>query len=304
MARPLKPREILAAFDQWGVPHDQSNGWKTRSNRSGWSRRGVSGCMHHHTGGDSSDAAERAFIIRGDPPKKPGPLANFGVTDDGRIDIIAAGAANHAGNGDPRVLRAVQQESFDRFPPRTRMQHKTPGAIGGNGKFYGWETYYGDGSDPTINDKQYRVLILSTAAIISALDAIDGPETRWTGKSVIGHKEWSTNKHDPAGVDMSVDRADVDWCLTHGPEASHRWFVTGQRPNTPTTAKEAIMHTLVQLKNTDPVWISDLISRRWVQSAKELTAVQKSLKKAGVPTTVTVVTTLAPFGVPVGPLPE
>ena len=303
MARPLKPREILAAFDRWGVPHDGARGWKTRSNRSGWSQRGVSGCMHHHTAGDASDAAERAFIIRGDPPKKPGPLANFGVTDDGRIDIIAAGAANHAGNGDPRVLRAVQRESYDRFPPPTRMQHKTPGAIGGNGKFYGWETYYGVGTDLTINAKQYRVLILSTAAIVSALDAIDGPEVRWTGKSVIGHKEWSTNKDDPAGVDMSVDRADVTWCLTSGPEAAHRWFETGQRPNTPTTAKEAIMHTLVQLKNTDPVWISDLISRRWVQTQKELTAVQKSLKKAGVPTTVTVVNTLAPYGVPVGPLP-
>ena len=183
------------------------------------------------------------------------------------------------------------------------MQHKTPGAIGGNGKFYGWETYYGVGTDLTINAKQYRVLILSTAAIVSALDAIDGPEVRWTGKSVIGHKEWSTNKDDPAGVDMSVDRADVTWCLTSGPEAAHRWFETGQRPNTPTTAKEAIMHTLVQLKNTDPVWISDLISRRWVQTQKELTAVQKSLRKAGVPTTVTVVNTLAPYGVPVGPLP-
>ena len=103
---------------------------------------------------------------------------------------------------------------------------------------------------------------------------------------------------------MSVDRDDIDWCLDHGPEAAHRWFETGQRPDTPTTTKEPIMHTLVQLKNTDPVWISDLITRRWVQTATELTVVQKSLKKAGVPTTVTVVTTLAPYGVPVGPLPE
>jgi hypothetical protein len=281
MARPLTPREILDAFDRWGVPHDTVPGWKTRSNGTGWSPSGISGCMHHHTAGDSSDADQLALLLRG-RPKVPPPLANFGVRDDGRIDVIAAGAANHAGKGDPRVLRAVQRESYDRFPPPTRMHHKSPGAVGGNGKLYGWETYCGVGSDKHMNPRQYRVLVLSTAAIISTLDAIDGPEVRWTGKSVIGHKEWSTNKPLDPRIDMSVDRDDVDWCLTHGPEMAHRWFETGQRPDTPTTAKEAIMHTLVQ---------------------QELTAVQRSLRKAGVPTTVTVVNTLAPYGVPVGPLP-
>ena len=82
----------------------------------------------------------------------------------------------------------------------------------------------------------------------------------------------------------------------------------GGPPPTPGTVSFQVVWSgvkeRVQLKNTDPVWISDLISRRWVQSTRELTAVQKSLKKAGVPTTVTVVTTLAPYGVPVGPLPE
>lgn len=303
MARPLTPSEILATFERWGVPHHQVDGWKTRSNSNGWSSRGVSGCMHHHTGNNTSNAAERRTMVRGRPDLR-GPLANFGVTHEGTIDIIAAGAANHAGKGDPRVLRAVQRESYDKFPPPTRMNMFSKGAIGANGKLYGWETYAGGPGLEHMTDKQYRVLVLSTAAIISVLDRLDGPDVRWTGKSVIAHKEWTTNRPVDPRLDMSVDRADVTWCLTSGPEAAHRWFETGQRPNTPTTAKEAIMHTLVQLKNTDPVWISDLISRRWVRSTKELTAVQKSLKKAGVPTTVTVVTTLAPYGVPVGPLPE
>ena len=310
MARPLKPSEILATFERWGVPHHTVPGWRTRSNNTGWSPSGISGCMHHHTAGDSPDADQLALLLRGRPPKVPPPLANFGVRDDGRIDVIAAGAANHAGRGDPRVLRAVQRESYDRFPPKTRMHHKTPGAVGGNGKLYGWETYCGVGSDRDMNPKQYRVLVLSTAAIISALDAIDGPSVRWTAKSCIGHKEWSTNKPVDPRIDMSVDRADIQWCLDHGPAAALRWYRTGQRDPGPaittstTTAKEAIMHTLVRLQNTDPVWISDLITRRWVQSPAELTLVQNSLKKAGVTHSVTVVSTLAPFGVPVGPLPE
>jgi hypothetical protein len=277
--------------------------------------------MHHHTGDDASDAADRAVLVHGRPGLR-GPLANFGVTDGGRIDIVSAGAANHAGKGDPRVLEAVRLESYGRFPPATHKHQGSPGAVGGNGKFYGWETYYGAGDDPTINEKQYRALVLSTAAIISALDAIDGPATRWTGRSCIGHKEWTDHKVDPRKIDMSVDRADIQWCLDHGPTAAKRWFDTGQRTPgiagfattattagtagiaPPTTAKEAIMHTLVQLEHTDPVWISDLITRRWVQSAKELAAVQKSLKKAGVETDVSVVSTLAPYGVPVGPLPQ
>ena len=228
MARPLKPSEILAAFDRWGVPHSEVDGWQTRSNRSGWSPRGVSGCMHHHTGDDHSDSASRKLITRGHAGLR-GPLANFGVTDDGRIDIVSAGAANHAGGGDPAVLRAVRKESYDDFPPRTTKGHTSPGAVGGNGKFYGWETYYGAGSDPTINPLQYRVLILSTAAVISALDAIDGPNVRWTSKSCIGHKEWQKGKPDPAGVDMSEDRDDIQWCLKNGPTRARQWFKTGER---------------------------------------------------------------------------
>lgn len=310
MARPLTPREILDTFDRWGVPHHQVDGWKTRSNGSGWSPRGVSGCMHHHTGWDGSDADQLHDLVKGGP-NLAGPKANFGVPQTGRIDIISAGASNHAGGGDPRVLRAVQLENYGRFPPKTHKHHKSPGAVGGNGKFYGWETYCGGKERPRMSDKQYRVLVLSTAAIIDALDAVDGPATRWTGRSCIAHKEWSTNKPVDPRLDMSVDRADITWCLEHGPEAAQRWFETGRRPGTPalattttTTAKEAVMHTLVQLENSDPVWISDLITRRWVQSTKELTVVQQTLKKAGVPTTVTVVPTLAPYGVPVGPLPE
>ena len=142
------------------------------------------------------------MITRGRPDLR-GPLANFGVTHDGHIDIIAAGAANHAGKGDPRVLRAVARESYDKFPPPTRMNKLSKGAIGANGKLYGWETYPAGGPGlEHMTDKQYRVLVLSTAAIISVLDRLDGPDVRWTGRSVIAHKEW-TDHHRP-GTRVSI----------------------------------------------------------------------------------------------------
>ena len=63
------------------------------------------------------------------------------------------------------------------------------------------------------------------------------------------------------------------------------------------------MHTLVKLKGTKAVWVSDVITRRWVQDPTELSAVQAALKARGLPTTVREVTSLSAWGVPVGPTP-
>src|SRR4051812_46791831 len=110
MARPLTSAEILATFTKWGVPYSQVDGWKTRDNGSHWSdKKSVTGCMYHHTASSGSDASNRALITKGRSDLS-GPLANFGARDDGVIDIIAAGSANHAGKGDPQSLAAVQQE--------------------------------------------------------------------------------------------------------------------------------------------------------------------------------------------------
>ena len=88
--------------------------------------------------------------------------------------------------------------------------------------------------------------------------------------------------------------------------------LTGKAPaptapqSNPTTprAQEALMHTLVQLQGSDPVWLSDLITRRHIATPAELRTVQASLKARGLPTAVTIVTTLAPYGVVVGPVPK
>lgn len=223
----LTASEIRAAFKRWKVPHYEVSGWETRNNGRYFSS--VSGLMYHHTAGSGSDLQERA-IIRDGHAKLPGPLANFGVRDDGKIDIIARGCANHAGGGDPDVLRAVQLESYGDYPPKTDKHHGEAGSVGGNSYFMGWESYYGGTGDPNVNALQHRVTILSMAAITEALAKKSG--IKWTGKSTIGHKEWSDWKPDPAGVDMKDARAEIDWCLANGPDAAYAWYKTGKKENT------------------------------------------------------------------------
>ena len=57
---------------------------------------------------------------------------------------------------------------------------------------------------------------------------------------------------------------------------------------------------LVQLEGTDPVFVTDLIRRRWVYTAADLVVVKAELKAAGLPTTVKVVKDIDPYGEPIG----
>lgn len=236
MAKPLTLTQIKAAFDYWGVPYEVVPGAETRGNKSGWGDPRITGVMGHHTASDGSDAANRNLITNGRSDLS-GPLANFGGRDDGVIDIIACGAANHAGGGDPDTLKMVQQEKtpLDR-EVKPDQNSDSPGAVNGNPRFYGWEMYYGIGSDLTMNPKQYRVMLLSMAAIIWALDNQDGPAYAWTGRAMIGHREWTNRKPDPRSVDLAAARRGITLLLTVGPARAKVWFATGVMPDkAPTT---------------------------------------------------------------------
>lgn len=224
--KPLTANDIVAAFEHWRVPYHEVSGWRTRSNGNRWTDQ--CGLMYHHTAGSGSDAQERSIITNGHSSLR-GPLAQFGVRDDGVIDIIAVGPANHAGGGDPAVLTAVRRESYGDYPPKTTKHHGEAGAVGGNGYFLGWESYYGGPGDREVNVLQHRVAILSMAAITWACSKKNG--TSWTAKSTIGHKEWSDWKSDPHGVDMKQARQEIQWCLDNGPTAAYTWYATGKQTN-------------------------------------------------------------------------
>lgn len=214
MATPLTPDQLLAALRKWGVRFQEIDGWRTRGrNFVGHGAWGpVIGCMTHHTADDAPDDTDLR-IVRDGRSNLPGPLAQFGGRDDGTIDVIASGRANHAGTGDPSVYAAVAAQSYGDYPPPTHYHQGSVGGTDGNARFYGLEQYYSGGHPPT--PLQYRAAVLLWAAICDAHG--------WSAKSVIGHKEWSDWKPDPGFVDMRDMRADIAHCLAIGPAAAAAW---------------------------------------------------------------------------------
>jgi hypothetical protein len=241
MVKALTPDEILEALDAWHLERVKEPGWRTRSNDQGW--RDVTGFMVHHTGNDGPDKIELKTVTDGRPDLS-GPLAQFGLDDDGVVHLVAAGAANHAGGGDEVVLKAVQLESYDDFPPPPRFTHEDfrngkPGAVIGNPRFMGVETFYNE----ELSAKARATMPILAAAMIWALDRKD-TDNAWTARSVIGHKEWQKGKPDPRKVNMKVLRRQIQALLDAGPThiqfahlATKEWFLM---PNIPTANLDQI----------------------------------------------------------------
>ncbi len=206
MALPMTPEQTLLALRRWRVPFEQVEGWRTRNrdHRGPWGP--VHGLMIHHTGDDADDLTDLAVVTHG-RANLPGPLAQFGCDDTGTIWLIGCGRANHAGGGDPRVLRAVIEEEYGESPPTPREHTGSSGAVDGNTVLYGVETFYSGRSAPTPQAR--RSLVLLAAAVCH--------HHGWTAKSVIGHAEWSDWKSDPGRLDMGAMRAAVARELFRGP---------------------------------------------------------------------------------------
>lgn len=204
MSPPITDRELIATFKKWGVKYYEVGNWRRagRDSSTGLSFGPVYGCVTHHTGTDASDSANRALIVGG-RSDLPGPLANFGMNDDGTVDIISIHRCNHAGGGDPDVLRAVQRESYDLKPPPTDKHQGEAGAFDGNDVFYGVECYY-SGGHPMMTPA-YTSLVKLWASICD--------HHGWSAKSVIGHGEWSDYKWDPGNVSMIGLRRDIQQAL-------------------------------------------------------------------------------------------
>ncbi|MFD8618276.1 N-acetylmuramoyl-L-alanine amidase [Streptomyces sp. NPDC059513] len=197
--------QIKAALTKWGLNYKEYKDWSTHNRGSrgdGWGP--VFGFMVHHTGSDSTD--QRALLYNG-ISGLPGPLCHFGLAQDGTVHLVGWGRANHAGNGDPDVLKAVREESYGDRPPVDNES-----SVDGNARFYGVEIWY-SGSHP-MTDKQYAALRKLSAAICD----FHG----WSEKSVIAHGEWgSPGKWDigyaPGKMyDMAKVRKDIKATLSGG----------------------------------------------------------------------------------------
>lgn len=193
MATPMTPAQVLAQLSKFGIPFKEYKDWKTH-NRNHVGKWGpVHGLMVHHTGSDAKD--QRELLYKG-VNGLPGPLCQFGLSQDGTIHLVGWGRANHAGAGDDDVLDAVIAEKL--------IPNDDESNTDGNARFYGVEVWY-SGSHP-MTDKQYATLRLLAAAICDFHD--------WSEGSVIGHGEWgSPGKWDPgikSGVMMDMDKVRRD----------------------------------------------------------------------------------------------
>ena len=122
----------------------------------------------------------------------PGPLCHGVIDKAGVVHLIGYGRTNHAGGGDPNVLQAVIDERYGDRPPVPRVGNAN--GIDGNRHFYGFECInLGDGKDEW-PAAQVEAMVRASAA----LDRAHG----WSEKSSIAHREWSSDKPDPAGPGM------------------------------------------------------------------------------------------------------
>jgi hypothetical protein len=141
----------------------------------------VHGVMMHHTVTKGTQTSVQ--ICRDGHSTLPGPLCHGVVDKDGTIYLVGYGRANHAGLGDPDVLKAVIAE--------TNLPVDNEASVDGNRHFYGFECVnLGDGKDPWPPEQ-----VLAMEKIAAALCRAHG----WSAKSVIAHKEWQPGKPDPSG---------------------------------------------------------------------------------------------------------
>ncbi|GHA65756.1 peptidoglycan-binding protein [Streptomyces termitum] len=207
MATPLSADRLLAALRAEGVTVVEHPGWRTHDRGRAGAWGPVAGVMIHHT--VSSGTAHSVELCSDGYQGLPGPLCHGVVAKDGTVHLISAGRANHAGGGDPSVLRAVVTEAYGDRPPAPREHQGSAHAVDGNARFYGFECVnLGDGADPW------------PAAQLDAIERVSAALCRahsWGARSVIGHLEWSDWKSDPKGFGMPGMRDRIQRRLAAAP---------------------------------------------------------------------------------------
>ncbi|WP_411092337.1 N-acetylmuramoyl-L-alanine amidase [Streptomyces sp. 049-1] len=213
MADPMTPEEWRKALRAEGVPFTELAGWTTRGRDQATGKvfGPVHGSLNHHTAGRDS---LQAIAYRGQSAAVPAPLAHAYLPKSGRLVLVAAGRANHAGLAALNAFNAIKAETAIPKPS------KASGTVDGNDALYGIETEnLGDGKDPYTR-AQYDTLVRYNAAICR--------HHRWKSGSCAGHLETSVEgKPDPRGpvegygkrgkfaLTMKQLRADVEERLAH-----------------------------------------------------------------------------------------
>lgn len=167
-------RRIGKALRSRGVKVVFVKGWKQRGRPGTYNPRGV---MFHHTASNRNggDAPALGTVVYG-RPDVVGPLSQFVVGRSGTVYVVAKGRANHAGLGGP--IKGIPKDS-------------------GNTYLIGIECENDGIGEPWPNKQLHAIRILH-AVLLRRMNR--------KARMCIGHKEYTSRKIDPAGVDMKAFR--------------------------------------------------------------------------------------------------
>lgn len=145
-------------------------GWKTRGHPGTFAPRGV--MFHHTASGSGGGNAPALGIVTHGRSDLLGPLCNFLVARDGTVYFVAAGRSYHAGEGGP--LKGVPADN-------------------GNSYLFGVECE-NNGIGEKWPEKQKEAIATLFAVLLKRVGKKE--------EMVIAHKEWTSRKIDPAGINM------------------------------------------------------------------------------------------------------
>jgi len=152
------------------------------------------GIVLHHTGGRN----DLAIVVNG-RPDLAGPLANLYSDRDApyTITLVSGGRCNHAGAGAQVVL---DEARGDIAPCGDAIARGLVDGPVGNGYFYGIEAENLGNGQPW-PPGQLEAITHACAALCA--------HHGWTANRVIGHREWTRRKPDPAGFAMASMRTRI-----------------------------------------------------------------------------------------------
>lgn len=166
-----------AELKKHGLKIEKVAGWQTRGHPGTFAPRGV--IFHHTASSRKGGNAPALGIVTVGRSDLPGPLSQFVVGRDGTVFFVAAGRAYHAGEGGP--LKGIPEDD-------------------GNSYLIGVECE-NDGIGEPWPKEQKRAIGTLFAVLCKRMDV--------GARMVIGHKEWTSRKIDPAGIDMDRFRSRV-----------------------------------------------------------------------------------------------
>lgn len=217
-----------------GVPVSFEPGWETRGNGFVFPGGKPQGLIEHHTGSDYGTGL--ATLVNGRVDLDP-PLCNCCTYPDGRIHIIAAQPANHAGAAAGRSLG--------------------PFAAGGlfNPRVWGNEIMY-PGSKPMTAPQRRSALILG-GVILGILGKTDPGWVRLHGETS-GEGKWDPGDAPGHTIDGNRFRADIWAALTRPPGRYRLGDDMSGEWKTDTTPE---LHKVTYPIGTK---VSGLVSRGWL----------------------------------------